>query len=81
LTNADDRTSSYAEVAQIIEKYPVDSHVTVYYNPTFPRESLLLPGEAPGATILFAVGTVTALLGVYLLQGSFRISRDTTTKY
>jgi hypothetical protein len=39
----------YPETTEFAEDHPIESIVTVYYNPAKPSESILLPGPRKGS--------------------------------
>ena len=60
-------SSSPGGAQRIVNSYPVDSRVTVYYDPSNPEESVLRPGRS-AATYFFPIfGGVFALSGLSML--------------
>ncbi len=58
----------------VVRRYPVGSHVTVYYDPDRPRIALLEPGVRPMAFVIPGIGVAFVLFGglcftVFLLHG------------
>jgi hypothetical protein len=52
-----------AEAQTIIQKYPVDSAVTVYYNPNNPKQAMLKVPKAFANRTILLYGIVNVLLG------------------
>ena len=71
--------SNLNESSRIVNAHPVNSDVTVYYNPADPAEAVLEPGPKGGSTTtllaaLMFVGSL-AMVGIYLYalsQGGVR---------
>jgi hypothetical protein len=60
--------SSTARRAQsIIDRYPDQSSVVVYYNPADPAESLLERGAPTGLTLFYLIGGAFAVAGTFFL--------------
>jgi hypothetical protein len=53
--------------AEIVNRYPVRSPVSVYYKPEEPGESVLEPGSNPQLRKLLALGTTLFSGGIFLL--------------
>lgn len=60
-------TSSTNRAQNLVDRYPDNSTVQVYYNPANPAESVLEPGDASGITFLYLVGSLFAAGGLFFL--------------
>lgn len=58
--------SSPARVAELLSRYPAGVQVSVSYDPSEPRDSVLEPGVDPGAGKSRSLGLLTLLLGASL---------------
>jgi hypothetical protein len=63
-------SSNYSNAEKVIEKYPRESLVTVYYNPMNPAEAVLELGISSGIYVVLGVGGFFALFGLLILIGS-----------
>jgi len=57
---------------EIVDAHPVGAVVKVYYSPSSPEKSALVPGAGWSAWFLFGVGVVFFLLGVRIAFASVR---------
>jgi hypothetical protein len=65
---ADGAASTRAYAESIVTRYPVGRHVTVYFDPTNPRDSVLELISAPvWARLIFALGLIAGLSGAVWL--------------
>lgn len=67
-------TNTNHHARSVVRRYPVGSHVTVYYDPDRPRIALLEPGVRASAFIVPGIGAAFVLFGglcfvVFLLRG------------
>jgi len=62
-----DVTSSQEFARSYVEKYPVGSHVKVYYNPADPQSATLEPGLGKGDWLVMAIGLGMLIFGSLLL--------------
>jgi len=60
-------TSNHSRVQEIVDKYPEGSKLSVYYNPSSPKVSLLDTSMPSSMIWFYRGGIVTILLGVWLL--------------
>ena len=68
--------SKYAgEATEIINRYPEDKKVTVYYNPDDPNEALLEPGTSTTWKWTFIIGGVFAVISIIALASYPRAKR------
>jgi hypothetical protein len=59
------------EIQAVVDRYPLNSDVLVYYNPENPEMSVLEPGKLGGVAILFIAGAVISIVGILLLKSQF----------
>ena len=62
-----DLASSPGRAEQIVNRYPDQSKVDVYYNPADPADAVLEPGVSSGLPFLYCVGGLFAVGGVFFL--------------
>jgi hypothetical protein len=62
-----DFSSTPGRARSIVERYPDQSRVLVYYNPSDPSEAVLEPGAAGGINLLYLVGGAFAASGLFFL--------------
>jgi len=76
------RQTNYAQykkkedAAKVADRYPVDSKVTVYYNPNKPDEAILEPGIKGEHIFMFLLGLVIFLAPLIGLIYSIRKARE-----
>jgi hypothetical protein len=51
---------------KLVEKYPVNKEVAVYYNPDKPKQSVIEPGLHFGLGSLFVVSIILVIIGVLI---------------
>jgi len=64
------------DAAKVSDKYPVDSKVTVYYNPNKPDEAILDPGIKGEHVFMFLIGLLIFLAPLIGLIYTIRKSRE-----
>lgn len=57
-------SSVRSEAQQVVDKYPVNESVIVYYDPTNPEIAILEPGKLGGIVIPFIIGGMFVLCGI-----------------
>jgi Protein of unknown function (DUF3592) len=62
-----DLASTTGRAQNIVERYPDNSRVQVYYNPSDVSESVLEPGSTAGISFLYFVGGLFAAGGLFFL--------------
>lgn len=62
-----DLVSTTGRAQNIVERYPDNSKVEVYYNPTNVSEAVLEPGSSAGINFLYLVGGLFAAGGLFFL--------------
>jgi hypothetical protein len=62
-------TADPAPAADILTRYPVGGDVPVFYDPSNPRDSALIPGDSGGNWYFLALGGVFITVGVVGLLG------------
>ncbi|GGA24865.1 hypothetical protein GCM10010981_11690 [Dyella nitratireducens] len=62
-----DLAATTGRAASIVSRYPDNSVVQVYYNPTDPAESVLEPGDASGIQFLYLLGSIFGAAGLFFL--------------
>jgi hypothetical protein len=62
-----DFASTTGHAQSLVERYPDDSTVEVYYNPSNFSEAVLEPGYTTGISILFMAGGIFAAGGFFIL--------------
>ncbi len=60
-------TNKRKDANKVIRKYPVNSEVTVYYNPINPQEAVLQRKAGLAAYGIVAIGVLLSLGGLFLL--------------
>jgi hypothetical protein len=65
-----DFASSTGRAQSIVERYPDKSAVRVYYNPANLAEAVLEPGGAGGINLLYFIGGIFAVGGLFFLIAS-----------
>ncbi len=65
---------------EVVRKYPKGAHVTVFYNPSRPEESVLEPGLNPYIMVLAAVGPFILLVVTMLFRYSVRFENSVRSK-
>lgn len=65
-----DLASSPRYAQNIVDRYPDNSSVQVYYNPANPAEAVLEPGESSGLSVLYIAGWLFAVAGIFFLIAS-----------
>jgi len=63
-----DLASSSRNAQTVVDRYPDNASVQVYYNPADPSDAVLEPGESSGLTVLSIVGWCFAGAGVLFLM-------------
>ena len=69
------RTGNPSDAQKIVNSYPIDSQVIVYFDPAQPEESVLVPGRTASAYFLPGFGLVflcSGLAVLILLPRAFR---------
>ena len=72
-------TQSFSErgdAQKIVDEYPVNSEVTVYYSPNHPETSVLLPGVRPAAWMICIFGAVFSTIPFLFLLFMRRVPRE-----
>jgi hypothetical protein len=64
---SDHSSSSSSGMKKLIWRYPAGKSVSVYYNPTDPKDALLEPGTVFISYIPFAFGIISILAGLFAL--------------
>jgi hypothetical protein len=59
--------STTGRAQAIVQRYPDQAKVRVYYNPSDPSEAFLEPGLAAGVQVLYLAGGAFTLGGLFLL--------------
>ena len=67
---------SYAD--DLVQRYPKDGEVTVYYNPANPEQSVLEPGVQPQTWVIIIVGVVLLAAGGMWLRSSSKPVSDSS---
>jgi hypothetical protein len=62
-----DFASTSGRAQSIVQRYPDQSRVLVYYNPSDPSEAVLDPGAGGGISLLYVVGGCFAAGGLFFL--------------
>ncbi|RUL74560.1 DUF3592 domain-containing protein [Dyella choica] len=62
-----DFASTNNRAQSVVNRYPDNSTVQVYYNPANPADAVLEPGDASGITLLYAIGSLFAVAGLFFL--------------
>ena len=60
-------SSSSKGAKEIVNRYPTEKHVTVYYNPKFHGEAVLEPGAKMSSYMVFGAGMVVFIIGILVL--------------
>ena len=72
----DPASSGIREAQKIVGEHPVGSEVTVYYSPSRPGTSVLVPGVQPLARNLCIFGAVFSAIPLVVLLMFWRMSRQ-----
>lgn len=67
LTSGGTKTSSLREVKKQLQKYPLGTEVTVYYDPELPNNAVLLPGASTFIKVLKYIPYVFGFFGILML--------------
>ena len=62
-------TADPAPAAEILTRYPVGGDVPVFYDPSNPGDSALIPGDSGGNSYFLALGAVFLTIGIVGLLG------------